>query len=79
MARKTIKAARPTFERFKSFKREGENQNDALARLLDTAGVPEHLECAVCAQPVQAHARDDDGRILCFECAGVPADVLSDD
>lgn len=76
--RRTLKVAASTFDRFARFKRPGENTTDALARLLDYAGVPETLMCEECGTSVQAHARDDDGRIMCFDCAGVSADALSD-
>lgn len=69
--RKSLKIRRPTAERFARFQRDGESQTDALARLLDEADVPEVLHCHECETEVQAHARDDDGRVLCFDCAGV--------
>lgn len=69
--RKSLKIRRPTADRFQRFQRDGESQTDALARLLDEADVPAVLRCSECGDAVQAHARDDDGRILCFDCAGV--------
>jgi rubrerythrin len=76
MTRKSLKIRKPTADRFERFQRDGESQTDALARLLDNAGVPEVLRCSECGDPVQAHARDDEGKILCFDCAGVdPAQV----
>lgn len=74
--RKSLKIRQPTADRFGRFQRDGENQTDALARLLDEAGVPEILQCVECGTTVQAHARDDEGRILCFECAGVSPEQL---
>lgn len=71
MARKSLKIREPTADRFERFQRNGESQTDALARLLDQAGVPEILRCSECADAVQAHARDDEGRIMCFDCAGI--------
>jgi rubrerythrin len=74
--RKSLKIRGPTADRFERYQRDGESQTDALARLLDKAGVPEILRCAECGTTVQAHARDDDGRIMCFDCAGIdPAQV----
>lgn len=69
--RKSLKIRGPTGDRFERFQRDGESQTDALARLLDEAGVPEILRCSECGDTVQAHARDDDGRIMCFNCAGI--------
>ena len=78
--RKSLKIRHPTASRFERFRRPDENQTDALARLLDRADVPEVLQCAECDTNVQAHARDDEGRILCFDCAGVDrADALLGD
>lgn len=73
--RKTLKIRYPTAGRFESFKRAHENQTAALARLLDEAGVPEEPEwgrCEACeAALAHGFARDDDGRPLCFACAGI--------
>lgn len=74
--RKSLKIRRKTYERFARFKREYENQSGALARLLDEAGVQRRLECADCGTTVQAHARDEHDRILCFDCAGVDPDAV---
>lgn len=71
MARKSLKIRAPTADRFDRFQRERESQTDALARLLDEAGVPEVLRCSECGDPVQAHARDEEDRVLCFDCAGI--------
>lgn len=76
--RRSLKVEERTFDRFAQFKRGGENQTGALARLLDEAGVDELLRCEVCLADVQAFARDDDGRMLCFDCAGVSEDELPD-
>lgn len=76
MTRKTLKIRQPTAERFERFKRPDENQTQAVARLLDEAGVPEVLRCSVCGDAVQAHARDDEGNIYCFEHAGVDESAL---
>lgn len=76
MSRKSLKIRRPTAKRFERFQRDGESQTDALARLLDEADVPEILECVDCGGTVQAHARDEEGRILCFECAGVSPEQI---
>jgi hypothetical protein len=76
MGRKSLKIRGPTGDRFERFQRNGESQTDALARLLDEAGVPEILRCLECGDKVQTHVRDDGGRIMCFDCAGVdPAQV----
>jgi recombinational DNA repair protein (RecF pathway) len=69
--RKSLKIRQPTADRFERFERNGESQTDALARLLDEAGVPEVLRCVECGSAVQAHARNEDGRIMCLDCAGV--------
>lgn len=69
--RKSLKIRRPTAARFERYQREAESQTEALARLLDDAGVPEVLRCVDCGTGVQAHARDEEGRVLCFDCAGV--------
>lgn len=69
--RKSLKIRQPTADRFERWQRDGESQTEALARLLDEAGVREVLRCSECGTNVQAHARDEQGRILCFECAGV--------
>lgn len=69
--RKSLKIREPTASRFQRFQRDGESQTDAVARLLDEADVPEVLRCAECGTDVQSHARDADGRIMCFDCAGV--------
>jgi len=69
--RKSLKIRQPTADRFERFQRDGESHTDALARLLDEVGVPETLRCTECGSTVQAHARDDDGRIMCFDCAGI--------
>lgn len=71
MPRKSLKIRKPTADRFERFQRGGESQTDALARLLDEVGVPEVLRCSECGDTVQAHARDEDGNILCFDCAGI--------
>lgn len=76
MARKSLKIRQPTADRFERFQRGGESQTDALARLLDDAGVPEVLRCSECGDAVQAHARDDEGEIVCFDCAGIGRDGL---
>lgn len=77
MSRKSLKIRHPTASRFARFQRSGESQTDALARLLDRADVPEVLQCTECAADVQAHARDEKGRVLCFDCVGVePDDAL---
>lgn len=74
--RKSLKIRGPTGDRFDRFQRRDESQTDALARLLDEADVPEILRCSNCGDTVQAHVRDDDGRIMCFECGGIdPAEV----
>ena len=78
MGRKSLKIRHPTADRFGSFQRPDESQTAALARLLDAAGVPEALRCAECGDAVQAHARDDNGRIMCFDCAGVAPGDLAD-
>lgn len=75
--RKSLKIRAPTADRFDRHQREGESQTDALARLLDKAGVPEILRCSECGTTVQAHARDEKGTILCFDCAGVSRKQLS--
>jgi hypothetical protein len=72
--RKSLKIREPTATRFERFQRGGESQTDALARLLDEADVPEVLVCSECGKKLQAHVRDDDWDILCFECAGVDSD-----
>lgn len=75
MSRKSLKIRQPTADRFGRFQRKGESQTDALARLLDEAGVPEVLRCSECESAVQDHTRID-GEIRCFECAGIdPAQV----
>lgn len=66
--RKSLKIRQPTADRFERFQRDTESQTDALARLLDEADVPEILRCSECTEHVQAHARTEDGRILCFDC-----------
>lgn len=76
MARKSLKIRKPTADRFERFQRDGESQTDALARLLDEAGVPEILRCAECGDAVQAHVRDGEGRIMCFDCAGIAPSQL---
>jgi len=76
MTRKSLKIRQPIANRFERFQRGGESQTDALARLLDIADVPEILQCAECGDPVQAHARDEDGTIMCFDCAGVEESAL---
>lgn len=73
--RKSLKIRQPTADRFERWQRDGESQTEALARLLDEAGVREVLRCSECGKTVQAHARDEQGRILCFGCAGVDRDV----
>jgi len=78
-ARKSLKIRQPTWDRFKRYKRDGESQTDALARLLDAADVPEILRCAECGIKVQAHARDNDGRIICFDCAGIELEQAPQD
>lgn len=74
--RKSIKVRQQTGDRFDRFRREGESQTEALMRLLDEAGVPVLLRCSECGAVVQAHARDDEGRVLCFDCAGVDPSQL---
>lgn len=69
--RKSLKIRRATAGRFERWQRPGESQTEALARLLDEADVPEVLRCVECGTTVQAHARDGDGQVLCFDCAGV--------
>jgi len=69
--RKSLKIRQSTADRFEWFQRNGESQTDTLARLLDEAGVPEVLRCSDCRKRVQAHVRDDEGRIMCFDCAGI--------
>lgn len=76
MSRKSLKIRQPTADRFERYQRNEESQTDALARLLDEVGVAEVLRCEECGNTVQAHARDDNGRIMCFDCAGVDADQL---
>lgn len=74
--RKSLRIQQPTGRRLERFKREDETWTSAIGRLLDAAGVPEVLVCEECGDEVQAHARDDEGRILCFDCAGVDRDQL---
>lgn len=69
--RKSLKIRQPTAERFERFQREGESQTEALARLLDEVGVPEIIRCSECGTTLQTHVRDDEGRVLCFDCAGI--------
>jgi hypothetical protein len=75
--RTSLKIRDPTHRRFARFQREGESQTDALARLLDAAGVPEALVCSECGASVQAHVATGD-RILCFECSSVDRSALPD-
>lgn len=72
--RKTLKIREPTASRFDRFARDGESQTATLSRLLDRAGVPESHRCSECGTTVQAHARDEEGRVLCFDCAGISVD-----
>lgn len=69
--RKSLKIRLSTAERFERFQRDGETQTEALARLLDVVGVPEFRRCEECGDAVQGHARDDNGKIMCFDCAGI--------
>lgn len=78
MSRMSLKIQQPAADRFNRFRRSEESQTEAFTRLLDDADVPEVLRCAECGESVQAHARDDEGRILCFDCAGVDSTALPD-
>lgn len=71
MSRKSLKIREPTARRFARWQRADESQTDALARLLDEAGVPEKLHCVECGDPVQDHVRDSEGTVYCYGCADV--------
>lgn len=74
--RTSLKIRDPTADRFGRWQRGGESQTDALARLLDEAGVPEVLHCSECGDDVQAHVRDGSGATYCHGCADVdPPDL----
>lgn len=79
--RKTLKIRRQTADRFEWFQRPKETQTDALARLLDEAGVPAVLECVECGAVLETTdplAVGGLGKVFCRECladAGLTVDA----
>lgn len=77
--RKSLKIRGPTARRFDHWQRDGESQTDALARLLDEAGVPEFHECVECGANLQTYvvrAYMDGDEIVCLDCAGIDPEQI---
>lgn len=70
--RKSFKIQRRVAHRFETYMKPHETQTQALDRLMDEAGVAEHLECADCGDEIvpdrYGYYTDSDGEHYHIDC-----------